>query len=60
MTAPVAYMLLGEESPDSFGQGAGEIPGGETRRKVAQKHTAYDCEAHLGGLRRSGKGEIGR
>src|SRR4051794_33783127 len=26
-----------EESPDTAGQGAGEIPGGESRRKVAQK-----------------------
>src|SRR5436305_1783756 len=30
--------LLGlEESPDTAGQDAGEIPGGESRRKVAQK-----------------------
>ena len=26
-----------EESPDTAGQGAGEIPGGESRRKVEQK-----------------------
>jgi hypothetical protein len=26
-----------EESPDTAGQDAGEIPGGESRRKVAQK-----------------------
>src|SRR5690349_8644830 len=26
-----------EESPDTTGQDAGEIPGGESRRKVAQK-----------------------
>lgn len=29
-----------EESPDSTGQGAGEIPVGANPRKVPQKHTA--------------------
>jgi len=29
-----------EESPDSIGQGAGEIPVGANPRKVPQKHTA--------------------
>jgi hypothetical protein len=30
-------MSRSEESPDTEGQDAGEIPGGESRRKVAQK-----------------------
>ena len=42
-TKPRALELSGrprgrrEESPDTVGQDAGEIPGGESRRKVAQK-----------------------
>ncbi len=31
---------IGEESPSSIGQGAGQHPGGATLRKVQQKHTA--------------------
>ena len=37
-----------EESPDTEGQGAGEIPGGESRRKVEQK-----TDRRRGILRRS-------
>ena len=33
----VTASLALEESPDTAGQDAGEIPGGESRRKVAQK-----------------------
>jgi len=35
----------GEESPGSSGHGAGESPGGKTRRKVPQKHTAWERSA---------------
>lgn len=36
----IAAINLGEESPSSVGQGAGEIPVEATLRKVQQKYTA--------------------
>src|SRR5687768_18457536 len=43
-----------EESPDTEGQDAGEIPGGESRRKVAQKGNRQRRKTLR---RRRGKGE---
>ena len=45
-----------EESPDSIGQGAGEIPVGANPRKVPQKHTALCSKIGLN-FRAQGKGE---
>jgi len=44
-----------EESPDTAGQDAGEIPGGESRRKVAQKGDRHRRNLNSGDV--GGKGE---